>query len=95
MKKIACVEILMRDPEGVIQGVQMANGYTEDDGVTVIIPNGYAPNIHEAVPADISVTVIPPPTANTPAELLSRVDDAEANISTLTFNLGTTPTPTT
>jgi len=86
MKKIACVEIFMRDSEGVIQGVQMANGYTDDDGVTVVIPNG-SPNIHEAVPTDISVTVIPPPTANTPAELVSRVDDVEANTSTLTFNL--------
>lgn len=87
MSKLACVEIWMRDADGKIEGVQTANGYTADDGATVIIPNGYAPNIHQAAAEDITVTVYSPHVANRPAQLLSRVDDADANISTLTFNL--------
>jgi hypothetical protein len=84
-RKTASVEILMRDAESNITGVQTAYGYTDDDGATVVIDNGNAPDIEAAAPADITVTVIPPPVPLTPATLVSRVNDAEANTSTLTF----------
>jgi hypothetical protein len=84
-RKTASVEILMRDGEGNIQGVQTAYGYTDDEGATLVIDNGNAPDVEAAVPADITVTVIPAVVQRTPATLVSRVNDAEANTSTLTF----------
>jgi hypothetical protein len=53
----------------------------------VVIGNGYLPNIGSAAPADIKVTVHQPPIETQPAALLSRVDDAIENTSTLIFNL--------
>ena len=93
--RAASIDVLVRDdaqgtatgtPFGVIN-VEMAQGTTEDDGVTVVIGNGYLPNIGSAAPADIKVTVHQPPIETQPAALLSRVDDAVENTSTLTFNL--------
>jgi hypothetical protein len=45
------------------------------------------PNIDTVPAADIRVIVSPPPVEYQPAAFVARVDDAEANISTLTFNL--------
>ena len=93
--KHCTVEVYLRDnAEGTIAGVpnahigvESAQGTTEDDGTTVVVPNGYLPSIHLAAAADIKVTVHLPSVENQPAELVSRVDDAEANTSTLTFVL--------
>lgn len=93
--KHVTVEVYVRDDEHGTTGgtpfgilnVESAQGETNDEGVTVVIGNGYLPNIANVEPADIKVTVHQLPVFNQPAELVSRVDDAEANISTLTFNL--------
>jgi hypothetical protein len=93
--KAASIEVYVRDnAEGTIGGtpfgiltVESAQGTTDDEGATVVIGNGYVPSIGNAAPADIKVTVHAPPVEKQPAELLSRVDDAIENTSTLTFNL--------
>ncbi len=95
MTKPATIEVYVRDDEfGTNSGtpfnilnVETALGTTEDEGVTVVIGNGYVPSIGSAAPADIKVTVHQPPVFNQPAALVSRVDDAVENTSTLTFNL--------
>ena len=93
--KPVTIEVIVRDnTEGTLGGVpfaplyiESAQGSTEDEGATCIIGNGYVPSISNAAPADIKVTVHQPPVFNQPAELVSRVDDAVENTSTLTFNL--------
>lgn len=84
--KTVAIQVLIRDPEtSEVISCDNANGTTEDDGVTVVIGNGYAPNILTVPPADILRTLIPPPTDLPAPASVSRVDDAENNISTLTF----------
>lgn len=93
--KPVTIEVIVRDnAEGTLGGapfappyIESAQGSTEDEGATCIIGNGYVPSISNAAPADIKVTVHQPPVFNQPAELVSRVDDAVENTSTLTFNL--------
>ena len=93
--KPVTIEVIVRDnAEGTLGGVpfaplyiESAQGSTEDEGATCIIGNGYVPSISNAAPADIKVTVHQPPVFKQPAELVSRVDDAVENTSTLTFNL--------
>jgi hypothetical protein len=63
------------------------DGTTVDDGVTCVIPNGYLPMIESADPQDITVNVYPAPIEKKPLALVSRVNDEEANTSTLTFTL--------
>lgn len=84
--KTVSIQIVWRDPEtnDVIAG-ENTTGTTEDEGATVVIGNGYVPNILTANPADIQRTLIPPPTELPPPSGVSRVDDVEANTSTLTF----------
>ena len=86
MQKQVLVEEALRDPvTNDIVGFNQALGVTEDEGLTVVIPNGYVPLIETTPAEDIKVTLIPPQTIITPATLVSRVNDAEANTSTLTF----------
>lgn len=89
--KNVSIEVDIRDPEtNEYHGTSSANGTTADDGVTVTILNGYVPTINAAAPADIRVHVQeipPPPVLHTPAQFVSRVDDAEANTSVITFDL--------
>ena len=86
MQKQVLVEEYLRDPvTNDIVGTNQALGITEDDGLTCVIPNGYVPNIETTPAEDIRVTLIPPQTLITPATLTSRVNDVEANTSTLTF----------
>ncbi|MCE2646568.1 MAG: hypothetical protein LW835_15435 [Burkholderiaceae bacterium] len=93
--KPCTVEVMVRDDEHgtnsgtpfYILNVEMAQGSTEDEGATVVIGNGYVPSIHLAAAADIQVTVHQPSEIKTPAALVTRVDDAIENTSTLTFNL--------
>jgi hypothetical protein len=85
--EIVAVDAYIRDGEGTVVTVQSAQGTTEDGGVTVVVPNGYLPNIDSVPAADIRVIVSPPPVEHQPAAFVSRVDDAEANTSTITFNL--------
>jgi hypothetical protein len=93
--RAASIDVILRDDEfgttggtpfGAL-GIEMAQGTTEDDGVTVVVGNGYLPSIGFAAPADIKVTVHQPPVEIQPAALVNRVDDAIENTSTLTFNL--------
>lgn len=79
------VEAFIRDGEGQIITVETAPGTTEDDGATVIIPNGYVPNLLTTPAVDVRVTLHLDPIFKQPAELVTRVNDAEANTSTLTF----------
>lgn len=86
--KEAIVTVQVRDPgTNEVVSIQEAVGTTEDDGATVVINNGYVPEIVNVPNEDISVKVRPYAVETTPVELLSRVDDVEANISTLTFDL--------
>jgi hypothetical protein len=84
--KTVAIQVLIRDPEtSEVISCDNATGTTEDDGVTVVIGNGYAPNILSVPPVDILRTLIPPPVDLAAPASVSRVDDAEANTSTLTF----------
>jgi len=93
--KPVTIEVYVRDDEHGTTGgtpfgilnVESAQGETNDEGVTVVIGNGYLPSVAVVAPADIKVTVHQPSVFNQPAELISRVDDAVENTSTLTFNL--------
>jgi len=95
--KPVTIEVYVRDDEHGTTGgtpfgilnVESAQGSTDDEGVTVVIGNGYLPNVAVVAPADIKVTVHQPSVFNQPAELVSRVDDAVENTSTLTFNPST------
>jgi hypothetical protein len=93
--KSVTIEVIVRDdangtlggvPFGVLN-VESAQGTTEDEGATCVIGNGYLPSIGTAAPADLQVTVHQPSELKNPVALLSRVDDAIENTSTLTFNL--------
>jgi hypothetical protein len=86
--KSAYVEAYQRDPEtGEIMVVHQANGTTEDEGVTITIPNGYLPLLTSTPPEDIKIQIQALPELKTPAGLVSRVDDPEANTSVLVFTL--------
>lgn len=79
------ISALMRDPEGNIIGADNATGQTEDEGVTCVVPVGYLSNITTVLPADITVTLIPLPSVVLPTGVLSRVDDVEAETTTVVF----------
>jgi len=99
MQKQVHIQEAIRDPDtNDITHFNQALGVTDDDGITCVIPNGYVPLIETTaaeditvtlIPTtaaeDITVTLIPPQTQITPATLVSRVNDAEANTSTLVF----------
>lgn len=85
--KVCAVEAFVRNADNEIVTVDNVQGTTADDGVTVVIPIGFLPNISRCAPADIKVTVFPKPAETQPAALVSRVDDPIAAISTLKFNL--------
>lgn len=87
MQKVVFVQVLIRDPENNIIGSECANGTTEDDGATITVPLGYLPNMANAAPNDIILTVQPPPTTTSPVAMTGRVDDTENAISTITLNL--------
>jgi hypothetical protein len=95
MERAVSIEIYLRDDAqgtiagtpNAILGIEQAQGTTNDEGVTVVVGNGYLPSIGLAAPADIKVTVHQPPVEIQPAALVTRVDDAIENTSTLTFNL--------
>jgi len=86
MQKQVHIQEAIRDPDtNDITHFNQALGVTDDDGITCVIPNGYVPLIETTAAEDITVTLIPPQTQITPATLVSRVNDAEANTSTLVF----------
>ena len=86
MQKMVQIVETIRDPEtNEITHHNTAIGVTDDEGVTCIIPNGYVPLIEETPAEDIVVTLIPYPIERFPTSLVSRVNDAEANTSTLVF----------
>jgi hypothetical protein len=80
------VAVILRDSEGVQVGSENALGTTEDNGVTVVVPLGYLPSLLTAPLADITRTVIPPPVYLPAPAGVSRLDDVEANTSTLSFS---------
>lgn len=84
--KTASIAVLIRDPEGNIIGQENAYGPTDDEGLTVVVPIGYLSNIQNAAEGDITVTIIPPPVINPPAVYEGRVDDVEAELSTITLS---------
>lgn len=86
--KQAVVEVYVRDPNTQeIMHVETGVGFTDDDGATVVIPAGYCTSIGAAAPADIKITVTPFPVVTQPAEFLTRTEDTENALSTLTFDL--------
>jgi hypothetical protein len=86
--KNVAIQVLFRDPDTQdVIGAENGTGTTEDDGLTVVIGNGYLPYITTVPPADILRTLIPPPVELPAVSGVSRVDDVEANTSTLTFTL--------
>ena len=86
VQKQVHIQEAIRDPDTKeITHFNQALGVTDDDGITCVIPNGYVPLIETTPAEDITVTLIPPQTQITPAALVSRVNDAEANTSTLIF----------
>lgn len=84
--KIADLSVSIRDESGFVYTAQNAVGTTEDDGVTVVIPLGYMPNLMEAQMSDMVFSVIPPPVSKTPTRVVSRTDDYENNTSTIVFS---------
>lgn len=85
--KQAYVVVNVRDVEtNEIVSIHEAAGTTEDNGETVTILHGYVPTIVGTPPEDITVRVRPYDVVSSPATLLSRVDDPEANLSVLQFN---------
>ena len=72
------------DPEVVI-GNQMAYGTTEDDGITVVIPLGYVPDLVTSAMSDVVMNVTRPPVPKAPTRVVSRTDDFEAGTSTIVF----------
>lgn len=82
---VVTVEVFVRNAEGEIIVVQSAQGTTDDGGATVVIGNGNVPDIENVPASDIKVTLHPAPIEKVPEALTGRVDDAEANTSTLTF----------
>lgn len=84
--KQAFVFVNVRDAEtNEVVSIHEAVGTTDNNGETVTILHGYVPTIEQALPADITVKVRPYDVENTPASLLSRLDDPEANLSVLEF----------
>lgn len=80
------IQVLIRDPDtNEVLTLEPAYGTTDDEGATVVIGNGYLPSLLTVDPVNILRTLIPPPTDLPPPSGVSRVDDAEANTSTLTF----------
>lgn len=85
--KAAFVQVVVRDPEGNVIATDAANGTTDDEGVTITVPIGYLPNVENAAPGDITVTVIPAATVINPAGYVSSSDDTENLTRTVIFNL--------
>jgi hypothetical protein len=85
MQKAVNIQGYVRDETSQIINVLNADGYTLDDGATVVIPNGYIMDIVTIAPSDIVRIVFPPSTTLPGPASIARVDDAEANTSTLTF----------
>lgn len=84
--KQAFVFVNIRDADtNEVVSIHEAVGTTEDNGQTVTILHGYVPTIENALPDDITVKVRPYDVVNTPASLLSRLNDPEANLSVLEF----------
>lgn len=80
------IEVDQRAETGEINATHSAYGTTEDEGVTVIIPNGYVPIIETAPITDVRMSLVPPVEPLSPVSLVSRTNDVEANTSTLVFS---------
>lgn len=78
----------LRDSEtGEVVGNSEAYGNTEDEGVTCVIGLGYLPQLVEALPGDIKVTVHQPVVEYPAAEVISVMPDEENNLQTVVFDL--------
>lgn len=84
-QKTVSIQVAIRDGNGEIISNDSVQGYTEDEGVTVVIPIGYLPNAGSAPIEDWEILVHTPPTDFNPQSLVSRTDDAQAETSTLVF----------
>ena len=81
------VQVNIRNTEGDIVEQESAPGTTVDDGVTVIVPIGYLPNINKAQPSDILLTVSAPSTQVIPTGIVDDVSDEVSGSRTLTFTV--------
>ena len=83
--KAVDLSVLVRDPNDptFVMSSQNAQGMTEDDGVTVVIPLGYMNDLRTDTLPDLTINLIPPPVYLAPTVLVSRTDDYEAGTSTL------------
>lgn len=87
MQQAVFIQVLLRDAENNIVGGECSSGYTEDDGVTCVVPLGYLPNIQNAAPSDIILTVQPPATITNPVSYVSSANDEEGGTRTVVLNL--------
>lgn len=88
MLKSVSVQRLIREPGNPsnVTSAENANGWTEDEGQTIIIPLGYLPTIHEADPQDIVVTVNQPAVVNPVNTFVSRTDNETTGASTIVLS---------
>lgn len=91
--RMVSVEVFLRDETGAIIGIDSCNaGTTEDDGLTIILPRGYLPNIGDAAPGDVRVIIHNPPTEignkpGTGATFIERTEFADSETQTISLSL--------
>ena len=85
MRKSVSIVLQAFDPEtGDPVGNHQATGYTDDEGVTVVVPAGYLPGIEAADPAHVSMVVNQPP-VDLPVGGIARTVDEESGDQVLTI----------
>lgn len=80
------LSLTLRDETGFPYSTQNAVGSTDDDGITVVIPLGYLPNIETAPLTDLTANLLPLPVPVTPVSIVSRTNDYDNNTSTIVFS---------
>lgn len=78
-RKTAVVQLVGRDADGNVISSDSVNGYTDDDGVTVVIGQGYLPNLANAAKGDVTLTIAPPTVESVPAVASVLADDGYGN----------------
>lgn len=85
--KTVFINVNLRDETGEVVGSDSASGHTTDDGATITVPVGYLPNITDAAPEDIHITVQSPPTPIIVTGLLGDEIDNEVGVRILSFEV--------
>lgn len=78
-RKTAVVQLVGRNADGNVISSDSINGYTDDDGVTVVIGQGYLPNLANAAKGDVTLTIVPPAVESKPAVASVLADDGYGN----------------